>query len=194
MSDYILIKKNEIIINGIKSDVIEKSYKKINIKGNHYIKIEYIKNNKWKIVFSNLSEGILENDILTINDKKYYIKLINRDRKQILMEIRDESDNLCSKIVINKWEIAIENYNCDEISIALGVLSVAIYINIVKGYVKMPRNVKIMFIILTVVLTALISFLTYQSYNYNNLIILLFIYNSMIYTFYMLFLALRKKI
>ncbi len=184
MSDYILIKKNEIFLNGVKSDVIEKSHKKINIKGVHYIKIEIIKYNKWKITFSDLSEGILENDILTVNDHKYSVKLVSRDRKQILMEIRNESDNLCSKIVITKWEINIEKYNCDEISIALGVLSVHIYFNIINSNVKMSRNNKIVFIILVMALTISADLLETQYSNYSLIISILLIIFLTIFTIF----------
>ena len=184
MSDYILIKKNEIFLNGVKSDVIEKSHKKINIKGVHYIKIEIIKYNKWKITFSDLSEGILENDILTVNNHKYSVKLVSRDRKQILMEIRNESDNLCSKIVITKWEINIEKYNCDEISIALGVLSVHIYFNIINSNVKMSRNNKIVFIILVMALTISADLLETQYSNYSLIISILLIIFLTIFTIF----------
>ena len=126
----------------------------------------------------------MENDILTVNDHKYSVKLVSRDRKQILMEIRNESDNLCSKIVITKWEINIEKYNCDEISIALGVLSVHIYFNIINSNVKMSRNNKIVFIILVMALTISADLLETQYSNYSLIISILLIIFLTIFTIF----------
>jgi hypothetical protein len=108
------------------------------------------------------------------------------------MEIRDESDNLCSKIVINKWEIAIENYNCDEISIALGVLSLPIYFNIIKGNGKMAKIILAILDILIVVLMISTDFLDYNHFN-SSLIFIIFISLIIFYTIFIIYFKHRIK-